>query len=349
LWISPDLNQVFAIRDYAFYENKNSAVAETLGSNPNGLTDFSYPEAKPPHTFRILLLGDSHLFYESEEELGRWPWGFHRMETTPKKLEAMLNLEASLDDVPTHFQVLTYTRYRWAGALPLWPYFFGVNPAKKFDVDAVILLMPNEVILDPWFTKPYLKEGIPNMNVDDKEYMLKPMEVKLSGQPVVKDFYERCLASTWVSKNKWNYPDIRTFSYDPKIWSDLVDMVGLPLGLYRDKLKELEKQEGHKISFSIFFVPIGSVGAAAPITVFQNFYAEICQKRGIDFEDLTEPWTALKISGYPTGEFWGYYHFDYNGHTLLSYLLAHTLIQRHLIPFVAEKNGLASPGPVKGF
>jgi len=348
LWISPDLNQIFAIRDYAFYENKDSAVAQTLGSNPNGLSDFSYPAAKPPHTFRILMLGDSHVFYESEEELNRWSWGFHRMETTPKKLEAELNLEASLDNVPTHFQVLTYARYRWAGSLPLWPYFFGVDPAKKFDVDAVILLMPNEVILDPWFTKPYLKEGIPNMNIDDAEYMLKSMEEKLSGQPVAKDFYERCLAKTWVAKDKWNYPDIRTFSYEPKVWTDLVDIVGLPLGLYRDKLKELEIQEGHKVSFSIFFVPIGSIGAPAPTKVYQDLYTEICQKRGIDFEDLTEPWTALKISGYPTGEFWGYHHFDYNGHTLLSYLIAHTLIRRHLIPFELEKNSLTAPAPVKG-
>jgi hypothetical protein len=78
---------------------------------------------------------------------------------------------------------------------------------------------------------------------------------------------------------------------------------------------------------------MGSVGSPIPTEPFRKFYTDNSGKKGIEFEDLTDPWTALKISGYSTGEFWGYYHFDYNGHTLLAYLITHTLISRKLIPF----------------
>jgi hypothetical protein len=118
------------------------------------------------------------------------------------------------------------------------------------------------------------------------------------------------------------------------VWSDLVEMVGRPLVLYQDKLNELQKKMGHPIHFYIFFVPAGSSGAAGgPVEPYRKLYTDVCQKSGITLVDLTDPWTALKISGYPVSEFWGNYHFDYNGHTLLSFLMAHALIQQHLIPF----------------
>jgi hypothetical protein len=339
LYIAPSLNQVLTLKDYAFFEFINGLKNE-YPENLNGLTDFKYPYAKPPKTYRILMLGDSRIFYENENQDLRWPWGAHnRQETLPKKLEAMLNLQAAMDDVPIHFEVLTLGRFGWEGPLTEWPYWYFTNQIASYDPDSVILMMPNEFIMDSWFRCPYTKEGLPNiLQNQDNEYLLKPMEEKLANQPLVKDLYERCLKRKWVSKDHWDFANLSQLQMDPDIFEDTKKMTTLLMKALNDKIKGYAVQKGHDIPFHMFFFPRGSVGAPVPIEVYRNFYKDICNRSGIDFEDLTDSWTALKVSTYPTSEPGANLHFDHNGHTIFAYLMTYYLIHHHLIPFVGQQN-----------
>jgi hypothetical protein len=67
--------------------------------NPTGLMDFIYPFKKPPHTKRILMVGNSHLYFTTAP--GNMRWG-----TTPKLLELYLATQASLRGSPTRYEVL---------------------------------------------------------------------------------------------------------------------------------------------------------------------------------------------------------------------------------------------------
>ncbi len=339
LYIAPSLNQVITLKDYAFFEFKNG-LKNIYAENLNGLADFTYPYPKPPNTYRIVMLGDSRIFYENENQDLRWPWGAHnRQETLPKKLEAMLNIQAALEDIPVHFEVLVLARFRWEGPLTEWPYFYFTDQIASYDPDAVFLMMPNDFFMDSWFRCPYTKEGLPNVlqNQDD-EYLLKPMEEKLANEPLPRDLYERCLKRKWVTKNKWDFPSLNDLQADPDIFEDAKKMTTLLMKALSDKVKGYAVQKGHPIPVRMFFFPRGSIGAPEPIEVYRNFYKDVSKRANIDFEDLTDPWTALKVSTYPTGEFWGMYHFDHNGHTIFSYLMTHYLIRHHLIPFETDQN-----------
>jgi len=339
LYIAPSLNQVITLKDYAFFEFKNGLKNE-YAENLNGLADFTYPYPKPPNTYRIVMLGDSRIFYENENQDLRWPWGAHnRQETLPKKLEAMLNIQAALEDIPIHFEVLVLAKFRWECPLTEWPYFYFNDRIASYDPDAVFLMMPNDFFMDSWFRCPYTKEGLPDVlqNQDD-EYLLKPMEEKLANEPLPKDLYERCLKRKWVSKNHWDFPSLYDLQADPDIFEDTKKMTTLLMKALSDKVKGYAVQKGHAIPVRMFFFPRGSIGAPEPIEVYRNFYKDVSKRANIDFEDLTDPWTALKVSTYPTGEFWGMYHFDHNGHTIFSYLMTYYLIHHHLIPFETGQN-----------
>jgi hypothetical protein len=251
----------------------------------------------------------------------------------------MLNLQASLDDVPIHFEVLVLARFRWEGPLTEWPYFFFTDQIASYDPDAVFLMMPNDFLMDSWFRCPYTKEGLPDiLKNQDPEYMLKTMNEKLANQPLAKDIYERCLKRGWVSKDHWDFASLNDLQTDPYIFEDAKKMTTLLMKALNDKIKGYAAQKGHPIPLRMFFFPRGSVGAPEPIEVYRNFYKDVCKRSDIDFEDLTDPWTALKVSSYPTGEFGGMYHFDHNGHTIFSYLMTHYLIHHHLIPFESDQN-----------
>lgn len=327
----PKFNMILSLRDYWFWEYRDSREAEV--GNPNGLRDFNYPDAKPPHTFRILLLGDSHLYYQKEGNK-RWPWGvFNRIETVGKKLETSLNLEASLRGSDTHFQVLDLAYERFS-TLFLWPYIQAPSYIKKFDIDMVLLVFSADYNLSTYFEAPYLKEeGIPNWLANDSEFRLTPMETKLAQDPVLKDFYERCVAHEWVTPGKWDFgTKIDRLSSDPKIREDLVKLSGKPLGLFLDKLKGMRTQKGKAIPLHSFYVPYGSSGGVFGNELYRHFWADVCRAQGIEYTDLMDPYIALRTSLYPTTEFWGFYHFDENGHTFFSYLLNREILKRQWLP-----------------
>ena len=45
-------------------------------NNADGLTDFQYPTAKPPGTFRVLLIGDSHTFHQFGDDIKKGDGSF---------------------------------------------------------------------------------------------------------------------------------------------------------------------------------------------------------------------------------------------------------------------------------
>ena len=122
-------------------------------------------------------------------------------------------------------------------------------------------------------------------------------------------------------------------SGDPALLEDLTRMIALPYRLFNEKMKTLKTQAGKPIPYRVLFVPLGSVGAPIPIEAYRNFYKEISKRSGVDLEDLTDPWTAVKISLYPTSEFIYMLHFDSNGNSALARLVAHEMIKKQWIPF----------------
>ncbi len=327
----PQLNCVMSLRDYSFWEYKDSRDDEYM--NPNGLRDFTYPVVKPPHTFRILLMGDSHLYYEKEGEKRLPTATFNRQETVGKKLEAMLNFEASLQSSPWHYQVLTLAYERYS-PIPVWAYIQGPKFIEEFDVDMALLIFSADFSTSTYFEVPYLKkEGIPNWLNNDSEFRLAPMSEKLAQDPVLRDFYERCVAHDWVKKGKWGIETpFNLMVADPNVRKDLSKLCEKPLGLLRDKLHGLRTKQGKPIDLHVLFMPLGVAGGPFPNEAFRGFWEEVCKEQGLDFTDLMDPFVVLRTSAFPSTELWGFAHFDQNGHSLFSYILAREIFQKGWLP-----------------
>ncbi len=90
----------FLPKDYLQFELKPSVDTEVFGShfttNAFGLRDREYSQAKPPGTFRIVLLGSSM-------DMG---WGVGTLETYENQLEDWLNAHASKRGLERRFEVL---------------------------------------------------------------------------------------------------------------------------------------------------------------------------------------------------------------------------------------------------
>jgi hypothetical protein len=65
----------------------------------------------------------------------------------------------------------------------------------------------------------------------------------------------------------------------------------------------------------------------------QSFWQSVLDEIGAPSMNLSSSLTALRISYFPFAEPGGYNHFDANGHLLISFLLAHNLIQNRMIPW----------------
>ena len=191
----PLLHLVTSYRDLYQQEYKYS---ESI--NPDYLTDFRYPAAKPSRTFRILMIGDSRTFHFYPEEVARKGWeNYNRFAVLPKRLEESLNTLAALEDLPVHFEVLHHGEVS-GEPLNLWPYYMVPDLAKKFDIDLVLfMLSPNDdgSSLETFFQRPLNAQGVPARFVD-AEYLLKPFQERIPPGPP-KEFYDLCAAGNKVS------------------------------------------------------------------------------------------------------------------------------------------------------
>ena len=167
---NPSMNIITSFKDLSFNELKTN---ESI--NSGGLMDFEYPFKKPPKTYRILIIGDSHLFHDYHTVTDTQ----NRMELTAKRLEFILNTEAALDDVPFHFEILTKAKVGW-DALNRWPYYEVPATVQKYNVDLVLVELMMNLNLEDYFQRPLTSEEIPSENTDP-EFLLEHWPKNLRG------------------------------------------------------------------------------------------------------------------------------------------------------------------------
>jgi hypothetical protein len=320
--VNPVMNIITSFRDLSFDELK---VNESL--NQKGLMDFEYPVIKPKNTYRILMVGDSHLFHD-----------FHtggntqnRMELTSKRLEFMLNTEAALDDVPIHFEVLTRATVSWE-SLNRWPNYYVPPLVKDYDIDLVIIELIKNFNLDDYFQRPLTDEGVPTEKIDPV-FLLEHWPKKSNGT-IAEKFLELCLKNnlaTITSSGQPSFSDVNKLIQNPVIRDDMVEMYSRPLNLLNRKLTSSKTSSGHAVRMEVFLMP--TAGFESNINDPSSFWQSILDKIGAPSVNLSSTMTALRISYYPFTEPVSPYHFDANGHLLISYLLAHHLIQDKIIPW----------------
>jgi hypothetical protein len=166
--VNPSSNMISCVRD--LYRNQD------INGN---LRTVEPPLKKPPHTFRIMLVGDSR----SDMIVGYLFPTSYNIQTRPqyppqvsitRRLETELNTLAALDDVPLNFEVVKYSD---SASIPLflWPYYRVPVVAQQEDVDLVVILQPptpaDQYPFKFYFLRPMTPEGIP-APTDDVEYIL---------------------------------------------------------------------------------------------------------------------------------------------------------------------------------
>ena len=327
----PHLNAVLNLKDYGFDANKDAEK-----ENKDGLMDFDYPTAKPAHAFRILELGDSRLFFEPEKEWEKkWPWGYNRMVTSPKKLELFLNTLASLNNETTRYQVL-HSGEKRATPVQLRSYYVAPQLAEKYDVDLVLILIPLDFVTPFYQEHPFGKEGLPLLTIDH-EFLLEPLAQRLKEDhdSVLSDLYQRCVDLHLVQKGSEIDSDLPPLVTDDNIRKDLLEMAARPLRLLVAKMSGMKTKEGHPVRLGLVFYPNGPSGSddILPTETYRNFWKEASKQAGIPFYDLTEAVVSTRLSYYPISEIYGFRHFTDEGHSYFAFLLTNLLMKEKLIPF----------------
>jgi hypothetical protein len=316
---------ISSVRDLFFNELLASGAP-----NSNGMTDFEYPETKPPHTFRILLAGDSLTFFTTEEDHLQLNQGFsNRMQIMAKRLELELNTEAALRDIPMNFEVLAMSKIIWEPLL-VWTYHILPPLAKKYDVDLVVLAMSagfgNNLMA--YYQRPMGSDGVP-VSMADAKYLSKPYREKIpDGTP--RKLFDLCLTKKWVTisskGDEINFSVPGSFLYDPEARSYLVDMMGKPMGLLNNKLAQMHTSAGAPVKFRVFLQPTNDV----PMI---TFWKEVYKHENLPWGDLTPQFDALSTAYFPLTEMNGGGHYNANGHILFGKIWANKLIGMGLIPW----------------
>jgi sugar lactone lactonase YvrE len=336
LYVSQSLNQcqsVLSIKDYMFEDRKYSV-------DPN---DFSYPEAKPPNTFRILVLSDSRMVRTSPYIPGLRA-GDHvdlynnmvqslRINTFSKQLEFLLNREAALRGSPIHFEVLMYAHLGQSFS----DYINRDIPpfVKKYDVDMVLGLAGWPGYKN-YFEKPVGSNGIPSDAVDPT-FLLKPLADRIPpGAPA--RFYQRLLDKKLVQAGKEpspgppSEPDSLAIirGMDTEIRDDMIEMDGRILKIFNEKLRGLDAPKDHPRSFLIFYAPWWDYYSLND--AYESYWRDVCGKYGLNFLDLSASFYALETSFYPTHDSFADNHYNMYGNALLAYLLSYYLPEQKWIP-----------------
>ena len=341
----PGLNSIISVKDYHFDSHWS---ARDKKNEYRELTDFDYPVQKPVKTFRILIVGNSRLVTapavppdESPialyQNLDEYDFRSSRVNTFPKQLEFLLNSEASLEDVPEHFEVLTLGR---PGAKIQ---FFAPeevpNLVKKYDIDLVIgLLCPAfEESFEDYYTKPLTEDGIPSNGVDT-EFLLKPWRERIpEGAP--KRLLDYCFKHQLVrevspTRLRFKFFQDLLLKGDSDSRDDLVEMLGKPLEVLDEKLSATKTSSGKTPQFGLFFVPDPD---CLFYSRYESFWSDVCSRYGLKFLDLSRPYEDLKVSYYPTTEACCHHHYTAYGNALIAYLLSHYLPRQGWIPFGPDK------------
>ncbi len=301
-----------------------------------GSGDFDYPKEKPKNTFRILIMGDSRMAEAPGYVTKANPTqsdieqpGTVAMDTFPRQLEVLLNMESALKGSKIHYEVLLIAH---AG---LSPVFFSNEEAipivKQYDVDMVIMLW--SMHWEYYFFNPITKEGIPQNN-PDPEYHLRPLSARIPpGAPA--RFYKHCLEKGLV-KPKDVFPpgiywDVQKI-IDPDIRQDMIEMIGKPIKILNDKLQAMKTGQGATPKLVVLFTP----WKVFQEDEYETFWKDLCEINQITLLDLSPEFNALRVSLYPTSQICCGRHYTAYGHALIAYLLSHELIDKKMIPLETE-------------
>jgi len=329
----PHLNVIVSLRDYDFVEDREPHDINKVPNFPD-LNDYSYPEKKPPHTFRILMLGDSRIFYEAMVNMmKRWPYGFNIQDNLPKKLEAYLNIQGGLQDQPVRFQVLTTGYFRWQAPLFQWPMLWGVKPVYQFDVDLILMMMPADINMAQYTIFPMLPDGNLNNTISSMEWRLKPIEERMAENPDLEIIYQAARKMTSDFERDWIDENFSRLVVDPNVRPSFLHLIKPPIRKYRALLAEAAPAGKKPPPLVYCFLPLGNLERASPIELHRAFWTDVCRDESIPLIDLSEPFSALRVTAHPVAENAAFMHPDFNGHTVLSWMLTHELVRGGYIPW----------------
>jgi sugar lactone lactonase YvrE len=333
-----NLNAVYSFKDYAFERWKSGNSANEIN-----LSDFDYPAVKPPHTCRILIVGNSMTFVNSQAEQIKWgtQWGLqnvpNRMMNVSKRLEFVLNLWSSLQNKQQHYEVLNAGRTEGTDPLISWPYYYVPELIKKYDIDLVLMVVTCQgtAYYESFYQRPLNEEGIPKTGIDP-EYLLKPINERIP-PGIPRKFYERCLSKEWVN-SELRFQPLNTMLSDEELTKDLETMTADVITKVKKKISSSRTAVGKQASFWLCFIPegersVGGSGLQAYAGDYERFWTDISKLAGVPLMDLTDPFLAFKPTSWPINEEGLGNHLNENGHLLWALILREELVQRKLIPF----------------
>ncbi len=249
----------------------------------------------------------------------------------------MLNTLAALDNTRLRYQVLSINRVSGEPLL-VWPNYVAADAVKRFDVDLVLLMLPQATsTVEAFIRRPITASGLPAKEID-AEYLLRPLEERLRGNPA-RAFVQHCKVlgvgdTSASSVGSWEKCGTAPGS---RLRNELLALLAPPLRGIRDSLKD-SRPDGKTPAFQVCYFATGFRGAGA---VERGFWKELCDSQGIAWLDLLDPLTAVLDSWQPVTEQPGSAHWTSRGHMLLAFVLAHELIGRGVVPFRPQK---AAPG-----
>ena len=326
----PNLNIITSFRDLDQGATKNSTL-----SNAYGIQDYDYPVSKPLNTFRILLVGDSHtFFFRILKQIPKLLSDITGMLILPKRLELMLNTTAALEDNPIHFEVLQFGRVS-AEPLNLWPYYQVPDVIKKFDIDLVLLMVsPNYInnSLKAYFERKETLNQIPAEEFKP-EYLLQPLKTRIpSGIP--SELLNLCQAKGFatIKNNQIQFGDDSEMMKDKKIRDCMVELYSRPLKLLNAKLSKMKTKKGKSVKIELGLLP--EIDFFLNSTESQEqFWKAVQLNTEIPAFDLTKQANVFRISFGPVSRTDSYGHFTTDEHLFLSFILAHELIWKKIVPF----------------
>lgn len=312
-------------------------------TNKNGLKDFSYPQVKPAKTFRILMIGDSHISYVSDDPEAM-PKGaldgslnLHFKDLS-KILELDLNSLAALEDVPRRFEVLRYWRNSGdGGGLTLWPYYEVPEIVQKFDVDLVIYIFHSSGIYPGlYYQRPLDPNGVPSREMD-MDYFLKPARERIApGLP--KELFDLSVAQknvTITDNNQIVFNSYEVLARDKRTLECAARMCARPIELMFEKLASFKTREGEKVRTLTVFVPLPHL--VVEERKIKPLVDEVLKEFHSPYIDLSPEMNAYHISYNLFTEMGGGDHFTSDGHALLGFWLTYELIHRKAMPFDPAK------------
>ncbi len=312
-------NSIYSVKDYDFdlYWGSYSHLGD-----PTINSDFNYPKKKPPKTYRILVTGDSKAY--SAPDLGEGTTHSRMVLTYTKQLEFMLNTQAALDGVDTHFEVLNMGR----GGSSICSYLYDDAPIliDKYDIDMVLGAAHMSSFMD-YFANPMRPLGIPSRGIFP-EYLLQPAASRIPpGAPEI--LYQRAKAKGLLQDG---LPMNVFGSYlgDEAARKALMEMDGKSLKLFNEKLQTMKTKEGTTPKFLAFFAPTRFFDNN---DLVESYWKDVCSQNGISFLDLAPAYNALKTSFYPNNEDCCSRHYLSYGNTLVAYLLTQYMIDQKWIPY----------------